>query len=129
EQKEAINPVDVPPETFAELQDAVNKVSAADPIHVTSALKGRFLSDNKDEQLLVTVAQYHPNNPHVSDQSTYFAIVAGEVITIIPSGYLNTALRLVRVPEADVDYVLAAGGGHAQGVEVARAQVVSFRDI
>jgi hypothetical protein len=129
EQKQAINPVDVPPETVAELQDAVNKVSAPDPIHVTSALKGRFLSENKDEQLLVTVAQYHPNNPHVSDQSTYFAIVAGEVITVIPSGYLNTALRLVRVPEADVDYVLAAGGGHAQGVEVARAQVVSFRDI
>lgn len=123
-------PVDVARETVAELQREVNMANPSrDAIHITSFLKGRFIAGQGGEQVLMTLVQRHTRASSSSNESTYFAVVqAGKTLGVFPAGGLNTILRVVRIPDANVDYVLAAKDSSNQATEIANAQVVSIED-
>jgi hypothetical protein len=125
-----VNTVNVPRDTISAIQIAVDKMNPLkDPIQITASIQGSFLSDTQGvQQTLYSLVEYHPKLSRADNQSFYFAVQHDGAITVIQSSELNTALRSVRVPDSDVDYVLAVRGGSTQGEEVSFARIVSLRE-
>jgi hypothetical protein len=115
----------VPPDLRRQIDVAVARQNpSSDELLITSVAQGKF-SEGSRKQTVYTTYQFGKSMvEHVS----FFAIFTDGHLSLTQDEYNGKILRTVRLPGADVDYLVLDTVGSGQGNNHDYVRVISLRD-
>ena len=119
--KEPLVPVDIRREINAAV---VRQDLSSDEVSIFSFAEGTFTEGGTKQQVYTTWQFGRSVIEHIS----YFALYTDGKLTLIPNPSAGTVLRTVRLPGADVDYLVLDTNGGNLGESLDYIRVVSLRD-
>jgi hypothetical protein len=102
----------------------VRQGGPSDEVSVFSVSEGTF-TEGAPKQKLYTTWQFGPN---MVENTSFFALYTNGKLKLIRNQYEGRVLRTIRLPDADVDYLVLDADGGSNGDNLDYLRVVSLRD-
>jgi hypothetical protein len=97
---------------------------SSDAVLIGSLAEGMFTEGGKKQKVYTTFQYGRSEVGHIS----FFALHTDGNLNLIPNQYDGIVLRTVRLPDADVDYLVVNSEGGNNGDDLDYMRVVSLRD-